>query len=74
MPGDSTPKPLCYRGAKEICIAIGEDHKKLCTLVEKEGLPAFRRNGKGTWRALETDLVQWLEIQRDKYAPKKTCQ
>lgn len=58
---------IVYRGAKEICSVIGEDYKNIVYLVEKEGLPAWRRNGKGLWRALPKDLIEWMAVQRKKY-------
>ena len=57
----------CLRGAEEICNFIKEDPKCLGKLVECENLPAWKRNGKGPWRALNIDLMEWFVYQRDKY-------
>jgi len=61
---------IVYRNAKEICAMIGEDYKAINNLIKHEGLPAWRRNNSGTWRALHDDLVEWLSGQRDKYLSK----
>jgi len=58
---------ICLKGAEEICKFIKEDVNLLCFLVECEQLPAWKRNGKGPWRALNIDLCNWLTYQRDKY-------
>lgn len=65
MAGDR--RPMCYYGAKEIGAAIREDHRNILALIENEGLPVFRRNGKGKYRALPADLEEWLVAQREKY-------
>ncbi len=57
----------CLKGAHEICDYIKEDRNKFNELVELEGLPAWKRNEKGVWRALSTDLDNWLVLQRNKY-------
>lgn len=59
--------PLCLKGAKAICDAVNEDRKRITTLVEQHGLPAWRRNGSGGWMALPEDLRKWLCDQRDKH-------
>jgi hypothetical protein len=58
--------PICIRGAKDICAAIGENPKEMLRLVEEHDLPAWRRDGKGAWRALPDDLRNWLAMQRDR--------
>lgn len=63
---------IVYKSADEICKYIKENPKDIARLVQEEGLPAWRRNDKGTWRALSEDLTAWLKGQRDKYI--KTCQ
>lgn len=54
-------------GAKEIGAAIGENPKEIKRLVVEEGLPAFRRKSKGTWKAIPDDLRVWVKGQRNKY-------
>ena len=71
MPG-SSQRILVYRGAKEICAVIGEDPRRITSLVEIEGLPAWKRNGDGVWRALPDDLIDWLHEQRQKYLKKES--
>lgn len=56
---------ICLRGAKAICEAVGENPKEIVRLVEVKGLPAWKREGKGAWRALPEDLQSWLRMQRD---------
>jgi hypothetical protein len=55
---------LVYRGAKEICGAIGVSWKDISFFVLEHGLPAFKIGG--GWVALPSDLQQWVEAQRDK--------
>jgi hypothetical protein len=50
----------CFRNAEEIAEYIGESPKTLNQLVADEGLPAWKRNDKGPWRALDIDLDQWM--------------
>ena len=57
---------LVYRGAKEICGAVGVPWKDIGMFVANEGLPAWKINGRGTWLALRKDLEEWLRQQRDK--------
>lgn len=57
---------ICLRGAKAICEAVGENPKEMVTLVRVKGLPAWKREGKGPWRALPEDLQCWLRAQRDR--------
>ena len=61
------PKVTCFKGAQEIADYIREDRKFITTLVLDENLPAFRRAGKGPWRALNVDLDHWMIEQRAKY-------
>ncbi|XPV77721.1 MAG: hypothetical protein ACNI27_07320 [Desulfovibrio sp.] len=67
---ENTDGALIYRGAKEICSAVGENRKKITVLVEQEGLPAFKRVGSSQWLLLHEDLMNWLREQRDKYREK----
>lgn len=57
---------ICLKGAKQICQAIGENHKEIMHLVVEEGLPAWKRGGRGGWRALPDDLRDWVRKQRDR--------
>jgi len=57
----------CLKGADEICEFIKEDPRLIIYLVEHENLPAWKRDGKGTWRALNVDLYSWMLFQRTKY-------
>ncbi len=57
---------FCLKGAKDICDAVGENPKSINELVKAHGLPAWKREPKGTWRALPDDLKQWLRDQRDR--------
>ena len=57
----------CLKGAEEICAFVKEDHKFINDLVQKEGLPAWKREENGVWRALNIDLQNWMLFQRNKY-------
>jgi len=54
-------------GSKEIAAYIKEDHRQIKRLVKNEQLPAFKRSGKGPWKALVDDLNAWIKTQRDAY-------
>ena len=56
---------MCLKGAKAICEAVGENPKHIMELVRDFGLPAWKRDVRGTWRALPDDLHLWLREQRD---------
>lgn len=58
---------FCLKGAREICDAVGENPKLMHDLVKDHGLPAWKRDPKGTWRALPDDLHRWMREQRDKH-------
>jgi len=61
------PKPLVYRGAKEIGSAAGIDHKRIGHYVKNLGLPAFKiEEDSKTWLATHADLMNWIE-QRKRY-------
>lgn len=60
---------LCYVGAKDICDAIGENSRNIAILVLDKGLPAWKTDSKGTWKALPEDLKRWLKNQRDMHLP-----
>lgn len=57
---------FCLKGAKDICVAVGENPKNMNELVNTHGLPAWKRGAKGSWRALPDDLRRWIREQRDK--------
>jgi hypothetical protein len=61
---------VCFKNACEIGEYIGENPKYINQLVLEEGLPAWKRNGTGPWRALNLDLDNWLMQQRTKYLPR----
>lgn len=58
---------ICLKGAKDICLAVGENPKNMHLLVRVHGLPAWKRGIKGTWRALPEDLRAWMREQRDRH-------
>lgn len=58
---------LCICGSKAICAAVGENPREILRLVRDSGLPAWKRGGRGLWRALPRDLEAWLLIQRDQH-------
>lgn len=60
---------IVYRGAKEICGAVGVPWKEIVTWVREHDLPAFKLNG-GHWVALPEDLRDWIKTQRDKHLGK----
>ena len=55
------------KGASAICKYVEEDPKQILYLIEEENLPAWKRNQKGPWRALNIDLQEWVVFQRKKY-------
>lgn len=64
------PAPVeMLRGATEIAEFIKEDAKKIPELVKNEGLPAWKREGRGPWRALNFELQNWMIRQQRKYLP-----
>ncbi|AMK10286.1 MAG: helix-turn-helix domain-containing protein [Pseudodesulfovibrio sp.] len=58
---------ICLKGAKEICEAVGENPRNITDLVRDKGLPAWKRDDKGSWRALPEDLQRWIREQRDRH-------
>ena len=58
---------ICLKGARDICSAVGENPKNTNELVKDFGLPAWKRDTKGTWRALPSDLRRWIREQRDRH-------
>lgn len=59
------------RGSEEIAIYIKEDKNAILGLVQREGLPAWKRNRAGPWRAITVDLDNWLIGQRNKFIGKR---
>lgn len=60
---------ICVKGARAICEAVGENPKQIVRLVRDLGLPAWRRAGSGSWRALPEDLKRWVLSQRNQHLP-----
>lgn len=60
-------KVKCLKGSEQICNFVREDPRKILHLIEHENLPAWKRDGEQTWRALNIDLYYWLLSQRNKY-------
>lgn len=60
---------ICIKGARAICEAVGENPKHIVRLVAELGLPAWRRAGSGSWRALPEDLKRWVLAQRNQHLP-----
>ncbi len=56
---------ICIKGARAICEAVGENPKHIARLVSHMGLPAWKRDGSGSWRALPEDLKRWMLAQRN---------
>ena len=65
---------LLIKGAAAIAKVIGENRDSIPDLVEREGLPAWQKNGKGAWRARPASLDKWLEEQEQKHTHVKPCQ
>ena len=55
------------KGSVAICRYVQEDPNQILYLIEHEGLPAWKRNKKGPWRAINIDLQDWVVFQRKKY-------
>jgi len=58
------PKPLVYRGNKEICAVIGLNWKKMAFYVRELKLPAFKIEQEGQWLARHDDLERWIEERK----------
>ena len=48
---------------------MGENPKHIVRLGSEHGLPAWRREGTGSWRALPEDLKGWMLVQRNRHLP-----
>jgi len=73
MPEEQEKMPaLLLKGAAAIAKAIGENRNDIPSLVENEGLPAWRKGGKGPWKARPASVDKWLEEQERKHV--KSCQ
>ncbi len=60
---------IVYRGAKEICAAVGLNWKDFGRYVRDLGLPAFKVEGSSQWLATPDDLERWLKEQQRKFKP-----
>ncbi len=58
---------LVYRGAKEICAAVGLNWKEFSRYVKELDLPAFKVPGSTQWLATPEDLEEWIHKQRDTF-------
>ena len=67
MAGDNNLPPLLYRDRNEICRAVGIPVKAITYYVENHGLPAWKIEGKGGWKARPQDLERWIAEQAQKY-------
>ena len=65
MAGSEDIRPMVYRGAQEICAAVGVPWKEICYFVAEKKLPAWKIDGKGNWLALPDDLNRWIIQQRN---------
>lgn len=57
--------PIVITGGKNILKSIGYRHISIKRLVEDEGLPAWQE--KKMWRAIESELVEWLMERRERF-------
>ena len=56
--------PIC-RNSSEIGAYLGIDKRSIPYYQEEHGLPAWKFEGKGNWKALKTSLDNWLlEMER----------
>ncbi len=53
-------RPIC-RNQAEIGDFIGVDKKSIPYFKKKHGLPAFKIDNKGNWKALKSSLTKWLK-------------
>lgn len=54
---------IVFKGAKNICSAVGINWKEISYFVIEKKLPAFKIDGKGSWIARPVDLEKWVEKQ-----------
>lgn len=57
--GEISPNRL-YRGLNDIAEAL-DTYKENVRVWISEGLPAWQESKGGTWRALGSDLIDWLK-------------
>lgn len=63
-----TSGPLVCRGVKEICDAVGINHKRFKYYVEVLRLPAFKiDDDSNVWLATYEDLTRWVEERKKVY-------
>jgi len=67
MTGKPSNGVKILKGAAAICKYVEEDVNQILHLIEHEDLPAWKRNEKGPWRAVNLDLNEWIIFQRKKY-------
>lgn len=58
-------RPIVYKGAREICGAVGVPWKDIGYFIKHKGMPAFRIDNKGLYIALPDDMRKWAEQMRD---------
>lgn len=60
--------PLVCRGVKEICEAVGINHKRFKYYVEELKLPAFKiEDDTNVWLASYDDLAGWIDKRKAIY-------
>lgn len=58
--------PIC-RNATEIGEYIGIDKRSIPYYQETHGLPVWKFEGKGNWKALKPSLDEWLKEMEKKF-------
>lgn len=58
---------ITLRGKEAIAAAIGVRVQDVGRLVREEGLPAYREDNKGPWRATVVHLQQWAAERAEKH-------
>ena len=59
-------RPIC-RNQSEIADFIGVNKCMIPILKRKYGLPVFKIDGKGNWKAIKSSLVDWLKKMENKF-------
>ncbi len=62
----SGKSPIC-KNSNEIGTYIGVDKRSLRRLKEMYGLPVWKIEGKGNWKALKSSLDKWLVDMEKKF-------